>query len=193
MIGKLKGVLHEILGDEILIETSGGVFYKTYVTPSILQKYTLNDEVELYTYLNVREDELTLFAFESYDAHRIFNMLIGVDGVGPKMAYTIIKYAHLDGIRDAVSKSDVDYFQRIKGVGKKTAQRILVDLSGKLGEEFDMSALQENPEDEDVVDALTTLGFKRTEALRELSLVDKHLNVEEKIKQVLKNIGKSKK
>src|SRR3989344_3872668 len=135
MIGKLKGKLTEIYGNEAYLETSGGVFYKVFITADIIQKYPLNTNVELYTYLNVREDELTLFAFHTVESYKIFMMLINVDGVGPKMAYAIIASHQPDAIKQAVLASDVDFFQQVRGVGKKTAQRILVDLTDKFGEE----------------------------------------------------------
>ena len=185
MIGKLKGKIVEIYGNEAYLETQGGVFYKVFITPEIVQQYPLNTEIELYTYLNVREDELTLFAFNTVESYRIFMMLINVDGVGPKMAYSIIASHLPNAIRQAVLASDVEFFQQVKGVGKKTAQRILVDLTDKFGEEFDIATIQESPEDIDVIDALVALGFKRSDARKTLQKLDKTARIEDKIKQAL--------
>src|SRR3990167_8351313 len=135
MIGKLKGKLVEIYGNEGYLETASGVFYKLFLTPDIIQQHNKDAEVAFYTHLNVREDELTLFAFHSRESYTIFTLLLSVDGVGPKMAYTIISAHNPDALRAAVLASDVDFFQQVKGVGKKTAQRILVDLTDKFGEE----------------------------------------------------------
>lgn len=189
MIGKLKGKITEIHGLEALIETSGGVFYRVFITPELQQKS--GEDVEVYTYLNVKEDQLTLFGFETYEQFRMFEIFLGIDGVGPKTAFTIVTTADPKAIRKAVVESDVAFFQKIKGIGKKTAQRILVDMSAHLGTEFDVAATQQKAEeDEDAIQALIALGFKRKEAVNALKKVDSGLSVEDKIKFALQSISK---
>ena len=187
MIGKLRGVIQEAFGQEALIETTGGVFYRVYVTPAILAKQT-NDPVEIYTYLNVREDELTLYGFETYDTYRVFTYLISVDGVGPKTGYTIIATSSPEDIRSAVTANDVAFFQKIKGIGKKTAQRILIDLSTVFGSEFDINAGEETADDVDALEALMALGFKRADAKKALDKIDSSLSLEERIKLALQSV-----
>lgn len=188
MIGKLKGTLSEIFGTEALIETSGGVFYKVHITPALAQKGVSSDQLELYTYLNVKEDDLTLFGFDTYQEYTMFTYLIAIDGVGPKTAYLIVSSSSPADIRTAVHANDVAFFQKIKGIGKKTAQRILIDLSAKFGSEFDITAGQETADDIDALDALVSLGFKRKDAKNALEEIDSSLALEERIKLALQSI-----
>lgn len=188
MIGKIKGKISEIHESEALIETKGGVFYRVYITPDILGTNP-KEEIEVYTYLNVREDELTLYGFKTYQMYKMFTLFIGVDGVGPKVAYGIISSSDPSEIREAVASSDVAYFKKIKGVGKKTAQKILVDLSSKFGSEFDVSTLQESPEDKDAIDALASLGFKKEEARKALQEIDTNFSLQDKITAALRNLS----
>lgn len=190
MIGKLKGIISEIHGSEALIETSGGVFYWTYITPHMLGNYKLTDPVEVYTYHSIKEDEQKLFAFDSYEAFRLFAMLISVDGVGPKTGFTILCTAEPSAIRKAIMESDVLFFQKIKGIGKKTAQRILVDLSSSLGTEFDLNASQDSEIDNEALAALESLGFKKADAQEVLSHIDTTLSLEETIKAALQYLGR---
>ena len=160
MIGKLKGTVSEIHGSEALVETSGGVFYWVFITPDMLGNFVIGDPVEIYTYHSIKEDEQKLFAFQTYEALRMFTLLISVDGVGPKTGYTIVCTSAIGDIRRAIRESDVTFFQKIKGIGKKTAQRILVDISGAMGTDFDLQASQEAEVDKDALAALESLGFK---------------------------------
>lgn len=189
MIGKLKGTISEIFGDEVLIETSGGVFYSVLVTPAILDKGAGGD-VKIYTYLNVREDDLTLFGFETREVYRLFTYFIAIDGVGPKTAFTIMSTSKPGDIRTAVVANDVAFFQKIKGIGKKTAQRILIDLSATFGSEFDVTAGQETADDVDALDALVSLGFRRVDAKKALEKIDSSLSLEERIKLALQSVSK---
>lgn len=188
MIGKLKGKLSETFGAEALLETSGGVFYRVYVTPGILESSTIGDDIEIYTYLNVKEDDLTLFGFETHSMYQMFQYMIAVDGVGPKTGFTIISTCAPSDIRTAVHGNDVAFFQKVKGIGKKTAQRILIDLSAKFGTEFDITAGQETADDIDALDALVSLGFKRKDAKNALDAIDSSLPLEERIRYALQSI-----
>lgn len=190
MIGKLQGNIAEIHGNEAFVQTSSGVFYKVFVTPGLTQKASDNTKVEMYTYLNVREDELTLFGFETFDEYRLFTYLIAVDKVGPKSAFTILSTTQPSAIRTAVHESDVSFFQQIKGIGKKTAQRILIDLSSAFGAEFDLAASQDQPIDRDAVDALVSLGFRRKDAIETLKDIDDSLPLEDKIRTALQSISR---
>lgn len=189
MIGKLKGTLSELDGNTALIETKGGVFYKTYVTPNILSKSKVGDNVELYTYLQVREDALTLFAFETKDEHSLFDLLLSVPGVGPKTAYLVISYAKVNELIQAVKENNIDFFSQIRGLGKKTAMKIILELSQRLKQEFELRKMYLSEEDKTVVDALVALGFKSHDASSVVSKLPKKLSVEDKIKEALKTIN----
>lgn len=188
MIGKLKGILSEIDGNIALIETKGGVFYSSYITPNILSKTKVGSAVEFYTYLQVREDALTLFSFETKDEQSLFDLLLTVPGVGPKTAYLVISYAKVDELIQAVKENNIDFFSRIRGLGKKTAMKIILELSQKLKQEFELKKMYLSEEDRTVVDALVALGFKSHDATNVVSKLPKKLDIEEKIKEALKTI-----
>lgn len=188
MIGKLKGVLSELDGNTALIETKGGISYQTYITPNILSKIKVGDNVEFYTYLQVREDALTLFAFETKEEHALFNLLLVVPGVGPKTAYLVISYAKVDDLIQAVKENNIDFFSQIRGLGKKTAMKIILELSQKMKQEFELKKMYLTDEDRTVIDALVALGFKSHDASSILSKLSKKLSLEEKIREALKMI-----
>ena len=188
MIGKLKGILSELDGNTALIETKACVSYQTYITPDILSKTKVGDNVEFYTYLQVREDALTLFAFETKDERSLFDLLLAVPGVGPKTAYLVISYAKVDALTQAVKEHNIDFFSRVRGLGKKTAMKIILELSQKLKQEFELKKMYISEEDKTVIDALVALGFKSHDASSIVSKLPKKLSVEDKIKESLKTI-----
>lgn len=190
MIGKLKGTLSEIFESEALIETTSGVFYRVYVTPQVVAMGVGEAIVEIYTYLQVREDDLTLFGFETHEIYRLFTYLIAIDGVGPKTAFGMICMAKPAELREAVLNNDVAYFQKMKGIGKKTAQRILIDLSARFGSEFDVTAGQETQDDVDAQAALVSLGFTAKDARKALAGIDGALPLEERIRLALQGISR---
>lgn len=188
MIGKLKGTLSEVDGNTALIETKGGVFYKTYITPSILSSSKVKDNIEYYTYLQVREDALTLFSFETKDEQSLFDLLLTVSGVGPKTAYLVISYSKVNELIQAVKENNIDFFQEIKGLGKKTGMKIILELSQKLKQDFELKKMYLTEEDKTVVDALVALGFRSHNASSVVSKLPKNLSIENKIKEALKAI-----
>jgi Holliday junction DNA helicase RuvA len=185
MIGKLKGTLSEIENNKGLIETASGVFYEVFLTPDLLQT-PIGEFIEVFTYLQVREDSLTLYGFTNKNQNKLFNMLLAVDGVGPKSAFSIIAYSHGSQIIDAVLAGNVEYFSGIPGVGKKTAQKILLELSHKISKDFDMSSLAITADDKLFIDALGALGFHRNDIQSISGKLDKTLSIEEQIKEAIK-------
>ena len=185
MIGKIKGLLAEADGQMILIETSGGVFYRVYAPPAMFSKKTGSD-IELYTYLQVRDDALVLFGFETKSNYEYFNLLLTVPGVGPKTAFNVMSYAKPYEINQAVRNNDVKFFSKVPGLGKKTAMKIILELSQKLKEEFHMEKMIVSDDDNLVVDALVSLGFKKQDAMKILEKLDATLTVENKIKEAIR-------
>jgi len=185
MVGKIKGILAEIEANEALIETSGGVYYKVYLLPSIVSSSIVGESIELYTYLNVKEDALTLFGFDSKEKYRVFSMLLGVDGVGPKLAYTIISKASISELIAAITTSDYHFLSSIPGIGKKTAQKILVELAGKFNSEFTFENTITSQDDITVVEALVSLGFEKAKSQKIISKLDEQMSIEEKIKSAI--------
>jgi Holliday junction DNA helicase RuvA len=185
MIGKLKGKLVEIDGNVGLIETSGGVFYQAYLPPKLLTTTYPLQPIELYTYLQVRDDALVLFGFETKRQHDFFLLLLTVSGVGPKTAFNVISTLKTEDIVRAVTTNDVDSL-KVPGLGKKTAMKIILELSSKLKSDFDMSKMVLTDDDQTVISALVSLGFKSLDARKIVSKLPKNLTVEEKIKEALK-------
>lgn len=192
MIGKIKGLLSEIDSTTGLIETPSGVFYKVFLPTSLLLVQT-PIKVELYTYLQVREDALVLFGFEHKRDHDLFIMLLSVSGVGPKTAYTVSSNSKPDALIQAVRENNIDYFTKIPGLGKKTAMKILLELSQKMKGEFQLEKMYLSEDDTTVIDALVSLGFKSQDARNILSKIPKELSVEEKIKEGIKIATQKKK
>lgn len=190
MIGKIKGIVTEVHGDELFIETSGGVTYRVQSSPSLREHIVIGGaDTSLYTYLDVKEDSLTLYGFESYEAFNTYSLLLSVDGVGPKTAYTIISAYDGARIRDAIKRNDVPFFQDVKGIGKKTAQRIIVDLASKIGADADLDNMHV-VEDKDAIDALVSLGFKKSDVVKVLRTIDTQVPLEEKLRLGLQLLTK---
>lgn len=185
MIGKLKGKLVEVDKNIGLIETSGGVFYKVFLSPYLTSSLKLPVSLEIYTYLQVRDDALVLFGFQTKKEHDFFILLLTVSGVGPKTAFNVISATKVDETITAIKENDVDYFSRIPGLGKKTSMKIILELSQKLKEEFKMEKMYLTSDEQIVVDALVSLGYQAFEAKKILQQVPKNLCIEEKIKHAL--------
>ena len=114
MIGKIKGILMELDGNSGLIETKSGLFYQVNLTPSIINNHKADKNLEIYTYLQVREDALVLFGFESKKEYDFFKLLLAVSGVGPKTAFSVISFAKIDDLTKAVKENNSDYFIKIR-------------------------------------------------------------------------------
>ena len=192
MIGKIKGKLTEIEGNLGLIETSGGVYYQVYLTPSVISLQKDKSEIEVYTYLQVREDALVLFGFLSKQEFDFFKLLLSVSGVGPKTAFSVISFSKINELISAVKDNEIDYFTKVPGLGKKTAMKIILELSQKLESEFKLEKMYLSEDDKTVIDALISLGFKSNEAKKILSGLPKNLSLEEKIKEGLRQTSNPK-
>lgn len=185
MIGKVKGALIELEGNLGLIETKDGVSYEVLLPPSFFS-LKLNSRIEVYTYLQIRDDAHVLFGFENKKQKEFFKQLIGISGVGPKTAFSIISFSKEDELISAVTENNIEYFSQVPGLGKKTAMKIILELSQKLKQEFQMEKMYLSDQDKVVVDALVSLGFKSKEAKQLLAKIPKNLSIEEKIKEGLK-------
>jgi len=186
MIAKIKGILSEINGNLGLIETDSGIFYEVFLTPSAISQNKLGKPLEIYTYLQVREDEWRLYGFLTQKELRLFKLLLTVSGVGPKTAFTVISFTNIEEISLAIKNNDLDFLQKIPGLGKKTALKIIVEIAEKLKKEIELDKLFISEDDKNALDALIALGYKSSEARALLSKIPKGLTLEEKIKQALK-------
>ena len=145
MISYIKGELTEILSDLIVVET-GGVGYNIFVPVSVIDVLpSIGDEIKIYTYLNVKEDEMSLFGFLTRDDLNMFKMLISVNGIGPKVAIGALSNISSDDLRFAVLSDDVAAIKALPGIGPKTAQKLIIELKDKLKlDEVFESALAKN-------------------------------------------------
>ena len=192
MIAKIKGTLIDIEGNKGLIETASGLSYEVSLVPSIIKNNILGKNIEVFTQFIVREDSQTLYGFVDKSEINIFKMLLSISGIGPKVAFGVISFSNPDDLIAAVKNNDIDFFTRVPGLGRKTALKIVLELSSKLESGFSLSKVYFSEEDKLVLDAMVSLGFKTEEARKIMSNIPKNLTVEEKIKKGLQ-LGTTKK
>lgn len=174
MIGYLKGKILSLNGESALIETAGGVGFEVLLSGSAFSALSGKREGEVYTYMQVKEDGVTLYGFSAPDEKEMFLKLISVSNVGPKIGIAALSAMRVTEIAAAIATSDVKRLSAVKGMGKKTAERIILELREKVG---DITAGVDSPVlaapisrgDEDAVVALMTLGFTRSESERAVS------------------------
>ena len=163
MIASVEGEIISITENHIVVRV-GGVGLQVAVPVPLRARLHLNENVFLHTHLIVREDLLALYGFESEIEREYFVLLLGVNGVGPKIALAIISILSVDAIRRAVLSEQAEVFSRVPGVGKRNAQKILLHLQGKItGEGIEMAG-GITEVDEAILEALTALGYSVVEA-----------------------------
>ncbi len=190
MIGSLRGKII-FLDPPYLIIDVNGVGYKVQVSAEVLGKFSLGDEASVFTYTFVREDALELFGFSSFSDLKLFEYLIGVSGIGPRTAINIFSVGSKDSIIAAITSGDVDFFSAVPRLGRKNAQKIIIELKTKLGGigEVDLTAEERKHNDETLL-ALKSFGFTTAEIQGALKNIDKAAKTEEKIRLALKALGK---
>jgi Holliday junction DNA helicase RuvA len=166
----------------------GGVGYLVAATPSAVRKADASEEVTIETYLHVREDTLQLFGFAERAERDLFVQLLTVNGVGPKVALAIVSGSPADELRRAIVREDAARFQAIPGIGKKTAERIVLELKEKLAASVAVAPAGRSTGDEHVVarDALVELGYTIADAERALAETDAAATPEERVRQALR-------
>jgi Holliday junction DNA helicase RuvA len=164
MIARLKGTLISKSPASVLLEVAG-VGYQVAVPLSTFSKLgPPGQEAVLLTYLAVRENALELYGFATPAEKEMFELMLGVTGIGPKLALAVLSGAEVHLLRRAIASGDVDLLTTVPGIGRKTAQRILVELREKMGEAWQESAVPQPPGAGDAVDALVALGYPRASA-----------------------------
>ena len=167
MISQLFGKVTINQNNEVTLMTSGGVGYKLLASPSASKRCTIGSEQTLETYLVVRADTLDLFGFGSIAEKELFKQFISVSGVGPKTALHLLELGSVEEITLAIGRGDVAYLTNVSGIGKKTAERIVVDLKSKVKNQLSMVNDQSPMLGDaltDVIDALVTLGYSVLQA-----------------------------
>jgi len=187
MIGRLRGLLAAITRDGVVIEV-GGVGYEVSVTPeTVADLPPLGDEVVIHTHLVVREDDLSLFGFSASSDRDLFRILISASGVGPRVAMALMATLRPDALRRAIATEDVDTLSTAPGVGKRSAQKIILELRPKLADaEADLLS---DGGPAQVRQALEQLGYRPDEIGEVMGDVDDSLPVADQIKSALKSLG----
>jgi len=193
MITHLRGKLVEKNPTYVIVEVSG-VGYWLNISLNTFSQLADDETIFLYTHLSVKEDSHTLYGFISKIEREIFRLLISVSGVGPSIARTMLSSMTTDEIQQAIAAGDVGTIQSVKGIGAKTAQRVLIDLKDKILKSYavdEESIVQNNTAKEEALSALEVLGFLRKQSekvLDKILLEDKTLGVASLIKKALKNL-----
>lgn len=173
MISLICGKIISRHGDEATILTSGGVGYRIKASPAALAECLVGGDIQVETYLVVREGALELFGFATAAEKELFKSFLTVSGVGPRIALHLLSLGSVEEITLAIGRGDVEYLTKVSGIGKKTAERIVVDLKSKVAKGLKESGLLDNEPgmktdaQTDVIDALVTLGYSVLDA-REL-------------------------
>ena len=179
-------------GEKFIIIKTGGVGLKVFVLPDLNLE---DDEIKLFTYLSVREDALVLYGFLDYKELELFELLISISGIGPKAGLGILSLTDTETIKVAIVKNDASVLTRVSGIGKKTAERVILELKNKISIS-DIGDLEDKnkeiSEHSDAIDALISLGYNAGEAKNALSKISPEIkDVGERVRMALKEMGKS--
>lgn len=188
MIAHVIGRVAEKFSNAIIVDVNG-VGYEVSVAASDYERALLDTEVKFYTYHHIREQSQELFGFSTLAAKKLFEMLITVQGVGPKAALAILSLADAEHVRNAIANSDSAYLAKASGVGKKTAERVVVDLSDKVGMPivYRQGGIQtELDTSDEALEALIALGYTLADATRALEGIDQKLPTAERVMNALK-------
>jgi holliday junction DNA helicase RuvA len=190
MIGFLEGrIIKKEAGN--LVVLVGGVGYRVLASDRTLELALMGSELGLWIYEQVREVSYELFGFTDTQEQELFEKLLGVNGVGPKMALSILNIGSANELTSAIARADAKYIQTANGVGKKVAEKVILELSGKLSETaldspVPIGQRHNIAQADEAVDALVGLGYSERDAVSALSRLDTDLTTEEKIKAILK-------
>jgi Holliday junction DNA helicase RuvA len=187
MIATLRGEISQIEETALILEV-GGVGLRVFVPAPLRGRMKAGDTLLLYTHLVVREDALVLYGFESQSERELFNILLGVDGVGPKVALSVLSTMTIDSIQRAVFADESDVLSRVPGVGKKTAQKMALHLKDKLKPLDALATVAAMTDrDSEVLAALTALGYSVVEAQAAIQALPKDApeDTEERLRMAL--------
>mgnify|MGYP001486564448 CR=1 FL=1 len=187
MIASLSGKIRQVTYDSLVIDLQG-IGFEVFVPKQLLLSAQPGDFLSLHTHMVVKEDLLALYGFSTEEEKQFSLLFLTLDGIGPKLALNIISSLSLDAIRRAVISEQAEVFSRVSGIGKRTAQKILIQLQGKVGLAEDGSELRAaTPTDDEVLEALTGLGYSVVEAQAAIQALPKDTpdEVEEKLRIAL--------
>lgn len=189
MIAHIRGVVAEKFAGSVIVDVAG-VGYEIAVPQGDFEALMLDVEVKLFTFHHVREQSEELFGFSSLAAKKLFELLITVQGIGPKAALAILSLGHAEQVRNAIANADAAYIQQASGVGKKSADRVVVDLADKVGlpAHYGTTAAIQTELDtsDEALEALMALGYTLADATKALEGVDTELPTNRRITEALK-------
>ena len=191
MIAHVVGVIAEKFNSSVIVDVQG-VGYEVSVAAGDYDSMTLDEQVKLYTYHHIREQSQELFGFSSLAAKKLFELLITVQGVGPKAALAILGLADAETVRNAIANSDSTFITKASGVGKKTAERVVVDLSDKVGmpivyrKEAAAAEMNTVATNDEALEALMALGYNLNDATTALQHVPSDLPTAARVTMALK-------
>ena len=188
MIAHVSGVVAEKFASSVIVDVQG-VGYEVQVAAGDYDRVSLHEEVKFFTYHHVREQAQELFGFSNLAAKKLFELLIGVQGVGPKAALAILSLGDSELVRNAIASSDSGFIAKASGVGKKTAERVVVDLSDKVGVATAVAQASggtTTSAGDEALEALIALGYTLNDAMLALENVPKNLPTAERVTQALK-------
>ena len=190
MIAHISGKIAEKFNGSIIVDVSG-VGYEVMVPQYEYDKAMLDNSIKLYTYHHIREQSQELFGFSSLAAKKIFELLITVQGIGPKAGIAIMSLGDYEQVRNAIANEDSKYIQKANGVGKISAESVIVDLKDKVGLATSYNTEEEKVDGDvsgdEALEALVALGFNLKDAILSLKDIPEDLPVSERVKIALKN------
>jgi Holliday junction DNA helicase RuvA len=188
MIGSIQGKISHKAANYIIVETNN-VGYKVFLPQIFLIPLKVGQDLSLVIHTYVREDQITLYGFPTLAELEFFELLLTVSGEGPKSAMAIMSLASLEMLKSAIGSEDPTVFTKVAGIGRKTAERVIVELKGKLKDET--GSAPSAREHSDALDALLSLGYREAEAREALKAIPKDTsNLQEKVKLALKALSK---
>lgn len=191
MISYLEGKIIEKDTESIILNV-GGVGYLVHATPDLLQDAEVDQEISVWTYLAVRETALDLYGFKNKKEISVFKLLLSISGIGPKSAIAILSNATSETLISGIQSNDPAYLSKMSGIGKKTAEKIVVNLKDKVGTIEFGDSNSTNSENHNVVaiDALVSLGYSERDARETVGKIKDLEKPEDIIKRALKDLGK---
>jgi Holliday junction DNA helicase RuvA len=189
MIGYIEGVI-KFKTEKFVVVKADKVGYKIFCSSSTLEEIGgEGDEAKLYTHLYLRENLMDLYGFLSFEELEFFEALISVSGIGPKAALSVMMLAPVKTLKEAISSGQKTMLTKVAGVGAKTAERIILELSGKIT--APVSDVKKLTSDSEAIDALVSLGYNKTQARKALEKLPQEVEgVENRIKEALKELGR---
>jgi len=187
MIAHVIGVVMEKFGSSLTVDVNG-IGYEVQVAAGDYERVLPDEKIKLYTYHHIREQSQELFGFSSLSAKKLFELLISVQGVGPKAALAILSLSDSEVVRGAIANNDTAFIAKASGIGRRTAERVIVDLSDKVGLVSGITSnVRKISGHDDALEALVALGYSLADASQALDNVPLELSTSERVTQALKN------